>query len=194
MANARTLSGGVFFTPQEVDKQAQVIVLGATTAQDLGVAVGSQVRSGAPFAVMGILTRPAARASPTRTTSRSCRSPRRRTSLSEAPAPCSGSCSAPRATRPSGRPTSRRTSSFSRRITSPTPRGGFHDHLADAGEHRGGGDETLTILLASVAAISLLVGGIGVMNIMLVSVTERTRRSACARPLAQRRATCSVSS
>jgi putative ABC transport system permease protein len=52
----------------------------------------------------------------------------------------------------------------------------FHVNTqADAAEIVGSITGVLTALLVAVAAISLLVGGIGIMNIMLVSVTERTR-------------------
>jgi len=60
-------------------------------------------------------------------------------------------------------------------ITDPT-KDDFHlTTQADAIERVGMVTTILSVLLGSIAAISLVVGGVGIMNIMLVSVTERTR-------------------
>ncbi|MDO8664296.1 MAG: ABC transporter permease [Candidatus Liptonbacteria bacterium] len=63
----------------------------------------------------------------------------------------------------------------SHNITDPSKDDFFIQTQAQAMETVGNITNIITLFLAAVAAISLVVGGIGIMNIMLVSVTERTR-------------------
>ncbi len=61
------------------------------------------------------------------------------------------------------------------RLREDTPNDFFMRNLSAAAESQAETTRTMSILLGAIASISLLVGGIGIMNIMLVSVTERTR-------------------
>jgi putative ABC transport system permease protein len=176
-ANARSISSGVFVSSSDVNKRAQVVVLGSTTAANLGAQVGDLVTiKGIPFQVIGILTSTGGQGfgSPDDlaviplTTAQDelvgGAGSVQRILLSATSQSTLGSAylEADQILLQTHHITNAANADFS--ITSQT------QVLSTATAVT----QTLTILLASVAAISLLVGGIGVMNIMLVSVTERT--------------------
>jgi putative ABC transport system permease protein len=178
-ANARALSSGIFVTSSEVAKHAQVVVLGATTASDLNAVVGDQVTiNGNPFQVIGILTSTGSTGFTNNddlavipiTTAQdevTGGSPNsvQRILLSATSSATIGSAylEADQLLLQTHHITNSASADFN--ITSASTLASTAASVTT----------TLTILLASVAAISLLVGGIGVMNIMLVSVTERTQ-------------------
>lgn len=178
---SRTLSSGRFFTAEELTAAAGVVVLGQDTASELfavGIPVGQRVIvGGTPMTVIGVLASTGAASSnasdddlavvPIGTAKR-----------------VTGSAAASVSTVYVQATSADTLSAAHQEITALLLN--LHDvqeSEADFSistqesllETANATNRTLTVLLGGVAAISLLVGGIGVMNIMLVAVTERIR-------------------
>jgi putative ABC transport system permease protein len=180
---ARHLQSGRFLTAADESNGSAVTVLGATTADQLfsgGNAVGQTVTvNGVQLQVVGVLASTGSSGSsndddvaivPLRVAAQRLFGGAARTSVStiyvEAGSPSTLSAAYQEAqTELLALHSSATTTSADFTITT-------QQSLLSAATSV---DKTLTVLLAGIAAISLLVGGIGVMNIMLVSVTERIR-------------------
>jgi putative ABC transport system permease protein len=175
-ANSRTLSDGTFFTPANVTGHALVVVLGATTASTLGATVGSQVDiANTPLTVIGVLT------------STGSSGFTNQDDLAVIPISTDQDlltgqgkvqriviASTSTATIGSAYNEADQLLLQTHHITDPTSADFTIVSQSSFLSTAQSVTTTLTLLLASIAAISLLVGGIGVMNIMLVTVTERT--------------------
>jgi putative ABC transport system permease protein len=171
---------GTFLTPVSVDQKLRVVVLGATTATNLGLGatdIGSQVTiGGLPFQVIGILQAkggtgfqnpddqvvvPVGVVQKYFVGGKSVRS----IGVSVATADEMTTASAAITALLTERHGLSSTASADFNVFNQT-------QLLDAASSISG---TLTLLLGGIASISLVVGGIGIKNIMLVSVRERTR-------------------
>ncbi|HKN96618.1 MAG TPA: ABC transporter permease [Pseudonocardiaceae bacterium] len=180
---ARTLSEGRFLTASDVSAEAAVTVLGATTAQQLfGSAdpVGRTVDIGnTPFTVIGVLASAGASAAqnqddqavvPISTAADRLIGGQTRTSVQQIYVEAASSDSLSAAYQEANAELLNL-----HHITNPTAADFTINSQQSLLSTATSVSRTLTVLLGGIAAISLLVGGIGVMNIMLVSVTERIR-------------------
>lgn len=178
---SRTLSSGRFFTQAEVDRGAAVVVLGPDTARELfalGSPVGRTVTiSGRQLTVIGVLDSTGASSTGASEDDQAVLPISTAKSLSGS---TSGSVSTIYVEAASADTLSAAYQEIESLLLT---RHGVAASEADFSistqeslvETANATNRTLTVLLTGVAAISLLVGGVGVMNIMLVSVTERIR-------------------
>jgi putative ABC transport system permease protein len=184
---ARTLSSGVFLSNADQASAASVVVLGSTTATELYGStdvVGQSVTiAGTPFTVIGVLAPSGASASSSSGTSNDDTAV---IPLSTAQQRVSSGTSrtSVQTVYVQARSQADLSSAYQEAnaellalhgITSAANADFTITNQASLVSTAASVSKTLTVLLAGVAAISLLVGGIGVMNIMLVSVTERIR-------------------
>jgi putative ABC transport system permease protein len=176
---------GASFTQQDVDGGAKVVVLGATVVEKLYGAnaspVGQTVRVGSiPFQIVGVAAKKGQSATgqdyddaafiPYTTFAQKVQGGLGKFLRGSIMAEAESSAATTRA---------QNDISVLLRERHHVGRGEDDDfqlrNLSEIASAQQQGTDTMTTLLASVAAVSLFVGGIGIMNIMLVSVTERTR-------------------
>ena len=175
----RSMAEGSFFTQKDMATDANVVVLGQTTAEELGLfsPVGETVNIGnIPFTVAGVLN---SAGSSTTTNEDDLAVIPITTAESEFTGSSSVSTIYLEASSQStmGAADTEATDELLalHGITNPADADFTITSQTQIEDTASSVDKTLTVLLAGIAAISLLVGGIGVMNIMLVSVTERVK-------------------
>jgi putative ABC transport system permease protein len=176
-----TVQSGEFFADSDVRTAARVMVIGQTIADNLFAgadAVGQTIRvQNLPFRVIGVMTRKGqdqqgrdqddiAFTPYTTVQKKILGSPRLQVAYVSAVSPDATYTAEQQITE---------LLRQRHKLTPNEPNDFTVRNMSDIAEAANETNSTMTILLACIAGVSLLVGGIGIMNIMLVSVTERTR-------------------